>query len=375
MRDYIILNGKKSTEITGLLVERLPVISKPMMRTEILEIDGRDGDIVNKLGYSAYDKEIVVGLHGDFNIDEVIAYFNSEGTVVFSNEVTKYYRYQIVKQIDFAKLLRFREATVTFHVQPFKYSTIEDTHELIDEEQLLQMVDSEVTQNGITGEGSTAFSVEIPGFPATTGIFLVRGTAVGAAEIYLPITAELPPGAHSLNLYTIPIDPGDEEECLVKLVKDGTVNSFGDTFAALEDGAVTGITAVDTVRKTYNYLYIYVPDGATVKFAIGAWLRGGNDECVLTNHGNVVSRPKLTVEGSGNITLALNGMDVFKLTMGEDDTIVIDTEQLEAYTGDTLRNRSVKGNYDNFALLPGDNTITWTGTVKQITAEHYSRWL
>lgn len=121
MRNYIILNGVNSNTIAGLLISTLPPITKPKIRTQTEEIDGRDGDIVTKLGYSAYDKEIEIGLYGNYDTDEVIEYFNSEGNIVFSNEADKYYKYQILDQIDFAKLIRFKTAKVTLHVQPFKY--------------------------------------------------------------------------------------------------------------------------------------------------------------------------------------------------------------------------------------------------------------
>lgn len=127
MRNYITLNGKNSNEINGLLIQELPPISKPQIRTEVEEIDGRDGDIVTKLGFAAYDKEFTVGLYKDFDINEIIAYFNSEGTVIFSNESDKYYNYQIIDQIDFERLVRYRTATVRMHCQPFKYSTEERT--------------------------------------------------------------------------------------------------------------------------------------------------------------------------------------------------------------------------------------------------------
>lgn len=122
MRNYIILNDRSSEEIPGLLIQELPPISKPLLRNQIEEIDGRDGDIVMPLGYAAYDKDVSIGLYGKFDVDDVIDYFNSKGKVVFSNEPDKYYKYQILNQIDFERLVRFRTATVTFHVQPFKYS-------------------------------------------------------------------------------------------------------------------------------------------------------------------------------------------------------------------------------------------------------------
>ena len=141
MRNYIILNGTNSNTINGLLIQSLAPISKPLMRTEIEQIDGRDGDIITPLGFSAYDKQITVGLYGDFDINAIIAFFNSEGTVTFSNEPDKYYNYQIYDQIDFERLVRYRTATVTFHVQPFKFGTTGET----------QTLDS---GDPVTGEGS-----------------------------------------------------------------------------------------------------------------------------------------------------------------------------------------------------------------------------
>ena len=77
--NYIILNGKRSTDVNGLLIQSLPSISKPLMRTEIEEIDGRDGDIVTTLGYGAYDKVFEIGLYGNYDINEIINYLNDLG--------------------------------------------------------------------------------------------------------------------------------------------------------------------------------------------------------------------------------------------------------------------------------------------------------
>lgn len=122
---YLTLNGTYSDSITGLVISELPPVSKPMIRTQVEEIDGRDGDIITKLGYSAYDKTVRIGLMDADEIDNVISFFDSSGEVIFSNEPDKYYRYQILNQIDFAQLLEIRTADVVFHVQPFKYSATE----------------------------------------------------------------------------------------------------------------------------------------------------------------------------------------------------------------------------------------------------------
>ena len=122
MRNYVIINGVNSLTKNGLAIKDLPPITKTMMRTLREEIDGRDGDIITELGYSAYDKSMTIGLFGTgYDIDDIIAFFNQSGTIVFSNEPDKFYNFKIIDQIDYNKLLKFKEATIRFHCQPFKY--------------------------------------------------------------------------------------------------------------------------------------------------------------------------------------------------------------------------------------------------------------
>ena len=139
MRDYIIINGKKSTLINGLIITSLPPITKPKIRYTAEEIDGVDGDTINKLGYGAYDKTFEIGLSYNYKVDDVIEYLNTQGQITFSNEPDKYYNFTTLNQIDFEKLLRFKKAKVTIHVQPFKYSNIESpkTFNFTDESQNL----------------------------------------------------------------------------------------------------------------------------------------------------------------------------------------------------------------------------------------------
>ena len=125
MRNYVIQNGLDSRYIKGLLIQELTPITKPLMRSSIAQIDGRDGDVITRLGYSAYNKKMKIGLFGDYDIDDIITFFNSSGTVIFSNEPEKYYVYDILDAIDYERLVRFRTAEITYHVQPFKYSNIE----------------------------------------------------------------------------------------------------------------------------------------------------------------------------------------------------------------------------------------------------------
>ena len=71
----------------------------------------------------------------------------------------------------------------------------------------------------------------------------------------------------------------------------------------------------------------------------------------------------------------LNGSQVFSIDLGINDNITIDTEALEAYSGSTLKNRIVTGNYDKFYLPVGHNTIKFTGSVTRCFIKKYSRWI
>lgn len=227
---FIIINGVNSKTINGLLIQSLPPISKPKIRTSIEEIDGRDGDIVTTLGFSAYDKTVSIGLKGDYDVDEVISFFNGSGKVIFSSEPDKYYNFAIYNQIDFNRLIRYRTANVVFHVQPFKY----------------------------------------------------------AAE-----------------------EPKAE---------------FTDTFFK------------------------------------------------LTNTGNTPSRPIMTVTGNGDIFVSLNTKNVLTLHLNN-ETMTINTEEMNAYINGNLANRQVAGDYSDLTLNSGSNSVEISGDVSKVTFEKYSRWI
>lgn len=119
--NYIVFKGQYSKHIDGLLICELPPITKPKMRTSITKIDGKDGDIVDYLGYESYTKTILIGLTRKYDIDEISAFFNGKGDLVMSNEPNKVYKAEIIDNVDYERLVRFKTAKVKFRVQPFKY--------------------------------------------------------------------------------------------------------------------------------------------------------------------------------------------------------------------------------------------------------------
>lgn len=366
--NYIILNGVNSNTITGLLIQSLPPISKPLIRTEIEEIDGRDGDIVTKLGYAAYDKDITIGLHGTFDINAIIKFFDSEGIVTFSNEPEKYYRYQIIAQIDFERLIRFRTAKVTFHIQPFKYKA--------DEEPLTFYSD------GVISMPTLHYYVNNMEFFTNRDSLEAYGTPNNDVHIWIGIDDfDLEPN-HEYTAQII-VEGSLPEGCKARLLwtyAAQDANSFGGEEISLADG-VTTVTDTLTEAKTLKWIRITTLSGTENDWSMRVIIRdesAGQDGFTVTNLGNVAAKPTLTLTGSGTINLSINDLQIFVLDLGEDQTtMTIDAELLEAYNPESndLMNRNVTGDIDNLLLDVGANAITWTGDMRYITISNYSRWI
>jgi predicted phage tail component-like protein len=358
MINYIELNGEKSNNVNGLIIQSLPPITKPKMRTSIETIDGRDGDIVTRLGYAAYDKEVSIGLHGDFDIDDAIAFFDSEGEVVFSNEPDKYYRYKILDQIDFKRLIRFRTAKVKMHVQPFKYDAVDRTFDIVN--QLIHVEDSSVSKFGITATSSD-------------GSIRVSGKATSDVDIEVPIESMSLSGSYTLTASA----GGSAAGCALRLIDGSPSNdrSFGGSYMELKSNGSSTITAAADSNAGYDALWLDIKAGTSVDFTLSVTMASDSfNRIALTNRGNVVSRPTVTVYGSGNVELAINAVTVLSFSI-EGGSITIDAEEMNAYRGNELMNRHVTGDYADLRLNVGENVLSWNGDVTGIRVEDFSRWL
>ncbi len=230
---YIEWKGIKSENIPGLLICELPPITKPKMKTIITKINGRDGDIIEELGYESYTKNIKIGLTKNYDIDQISKYFTGSGMLTLSDEPDKIYNCQIIEKIDFEKLLKFKTATVKFYTQPYKYLKNET-------------------------------------------------------------------------------------------VKDLTIST--------------------------------------------------QKSLVVNNQGLELSRPIITLCGTGNIEISINGSTIFEYTFPEgEDTVIIDSIQEEAYYEGVYKNRYMLGEFP--VLQIGDSTFTWTGNLTRLKVEPKSRWL
>lgn len=368
--NYITLNGKRSLLIKGLLISELPPITKPLVRTKIEEVDGRDGDIVTKLGYAAYDKKMSIGLFGDFSIDDIIEYFDSEGEVIFSNEPDKFYRYKILNQIDFERLIRFRTATVVFHVQPFKYSAVSDELTYTKSQMFLSDQGYDTTINGLRMKAGAFLYWDEREMQLT-------GTATESTiEFYIPIRPlTLKDGHH----YTIKNGysnthhtGGDKAEMRVIKNTPTSGNTAG--------GKVLSFTSDQEESWTQdgnmvcNYLYVKTTAAQTYDIYFEPIIEDDSNIIELFNKGNVISRPKITIYASSADTITINGNISAAIDYGY---ITLDCETYNAYKGDVLKNRAVTGDLKTLKFNPGVNTLTFTdsGKVGKIVIKDYSRWI
>ena len=358
--NYITLNGRRSDEITGLLIQSLPPIMKPLMRTDIEEIDGRDGDIVTKLGYSAYDREMLIGLHGKYNIDEVIEYFDSEGIAIFSNEPDKYYKYQILEQIDFERLARFRQATVTFHVQPFKFSSVDN--KFLHSNSYIKAEPFTKTENSV--------KVTFDGEKLT-----VKGTPSANTSFMIPINCQCKNGQ------TYSVNSRGNGTGLVRVgfrvCQNAPSNpaTLGYTLHYLSASEYSQ-TQTMTDNKNYNFLYVYCRSGIAIDLeAVITVTDTAYNSLLIVNRGNAVAKPIYKIYGIGTITFTLNGQSVKVSNLNSMEYIILDTAEMNATYGTTLKNRSIEGDLKNLWLKIGSNTLEWTGSVVKIETEEYSRWI
>ena len=117
--NYLIWAGQDSINLKGSLISELSHIVRPATRVQVVEIEGRGGDISDDIAYATYGQLVKIGLYDNYDIDRISHFFSGTEKVTFSNEPDKYYEAEITEQSDFERLVRFRTAVIKFHTQPF----------------------------------------------------------------------------------------------------------------------------------------------------------------------------------------------------------------------------------------------------------------
>ena len=396
--NWLILNGRKSTEVAGLMIQSLPPVQKPQMRTQIEQVDGRDGDIITNLGYAAYDRIVKIGLRGNYDEDDVVQFFNSSGKVIFSNEPDKVYDYSINETFSLNRLRIFREADVVFHVQPYKHSVVPES-----------VVAAEGYGNYARLDGES-ITYEYKMYPESSEKIEITAnnseyTFDGSID---RMTMEIPSDVFFRTKNDIPVTPGVYD--LYLTIKSGTIDYGGIRFGVSEEHRFdTGLgyaLSDDTVEQTstgqfhttieitqtfvMHYLVIsfqwYYYDSTPFNRAIARFTnftienieiypRTNPIPVAVLNRGNAKSAPTYTIENAQATGLQANGGEIIWIRPSEPTDIVIDSETMKAYIGTTNLNRICTGNYANLELKPGKNIVNVLGIFDSVTISNYSRWI
>ena len=397
--NFIILNGKKSTEVAGLMIQALPPVVKPPMRVQLDEVDGRDGDIITPLGFSGYDRTVKIGLRGVYDEDDIVEYFNSSGKVIFSNEPDKVYDYTIVESFSLDRLRRFREADVVFHVQPYKHSAVPE-----------RQIPAEAPAANIAApEEPFAMerSLDWYSWGYSSGVYTVsceNGNYIdrisGGVHHYsrpqpypnwykIETPALIVPGTY--NIY-LTIQSGE-------IVDGGLTVGISETAAGgfVSDQVITSatpgqvhLTFTVTSAIVANYVYFGLAYGenedeihkwwtiinnlmfSDLQIMAGVGTAAGVN---VINRGNVDSAPIYTLEGARSCSLKVKDNAPVVISADEATDLVIDSENMKAYSGSALKNRLCTGNYENLHLKPGVNIVSMTGTFTGFIVSDYSRWI
>jgi phage-related protein len=91
---------------------------------------------------------------------------------------------------------------------------------------------------------------------------------------------------------------------------------------------------------------------------------------IILNNG-VLSKPVITVYGTGNIDLSINDNTIHLKNIV--DYVTIDSELMDCYKDTILKNNDMLGEFPT--LQSGSNFISWTGTVSKIEIKPKWRWL
>ena len=429
----IFWKGVFSTTIDGLLICELPPITKPPLRVRETMIDGRDGSVIEDLGFSSYDKSVTIGLRGNYDINKVIKYFTGEGEVIFSNEPNKVYTGKIIGQIDYNRLLRFRTAVVVFRVQPYKHKFNEAFKEtqtatatgtrIVADDSGNATIKSITVGDGSKTEGQTevvAMGKNLFPFPyyqasyTTNGIRYtvkddgridLKGTASAISTFAMSTSLQLVDG----ETYTI---SGATKKTFVYFCYDKPDGkrvyeqstfvwrkeyTFVSSFLQVEKGSTVDETIYPMleVGSTASQFVPYKKSVATYDYSTKALSNlletsfptttiTNSDGASMTveyfkvfevfNEGLEDSRPIMVLRGSGTVGISVNGIHIFDYTFPTGETeVVIDSEKQDAYLGNVLKNRNMNGEFP--ILLSGTNKIEWYGNVESIEILPRSRWL
>ena len=203
----------------------------------------------------------------------------------------------------------------------------------------------------------------------------LKGTATIATEIYVPINSmELDAGNYTLQALTTGTGAS---ACSIRVIgmAPSNADSFGGTYLTLQDTGTATMSGTITAPKTYKYIWFYINAGTKLNYTLAVKMINESLKSIkLFNAGNTVSKPEITIFGSGTVEISLNGVKILSMNI-DDSYITIDPEKMDAYHDGISKNRQITGDYANLTMNVGTNVISWVGDVNKVEIKNVSRWI
>lgn len=121
MKNALIWNGKTDEQM-GLKIISLPPIQLSTEKIEEKEVEGRDGTLTYKYGYTGDEKTVEADYIGNKPI-EVANWLQGSGKVIFGNMEDRYYKARINNVVPLSQVLEnyLYNFPIKFKCQPFGY--------------------------------------------------------------------------------------------------------------------------------------------------------------------------------------------------------------------------------------------------------------
>lgn len=126
MGAYFIYNGINSKDM-GVILKKLPPITKPKKRIEIVQVPGRNGTLhIDENCYEPINISLECTLKKNINVRDITKWLIEFGTITFSDELDKYYNATITNSIPLERVFRlYREFIIQLELQPIAQSNQE----------------------------------------------------------------------------------------------------------------------------------------------------------------------------------------------------------------------------------------------------------
>lgn len=120
---FFVFNGCSSKDF-GIVVLSMPEVYKAEKRIDTVKVAGRNGVLhIDDDSYEPVSKVCSCAIRDKKYVDEICAWLNGSGEVIFSTEPTKVYRAFVNNQISISQMMNvFQKFQVTFEAEPFKYN-------------------------------------------------------------------------------------------------------------------------------------------------------------------------------------------------------------------------------------------------------------